>query len=159
MPAHPLIVHAAVVFTPLAVIAVVLFAVVRRWRYLTRWPAVVLAAISFVVVWIAKITGDDLRESNFGELPHDNPIWRRLDDHQAYADVLGIVAFALLLLVGFGAWLLGGPSGFTSGRGAKPIGPRYIELALPLALVVVAAVAGVYVYLTGDAGAHAVWAP
>jgi hypothetical protein len=37
LPLHPLVVHAAVVLTPLAALLVVGSAVLPRW--LTRWPA------------------------------------------------------------------------------------------------------------------------
>lgn len=159
IPAHPLVVHAAVVLTPLTVIAAVVFAVVPRWRYLSRWPTVVLALLSFATLWTAKITGEDLRDSNFKDIPHDNPIWQRLEDHESYADTLTIVSFALLVVVCFSAWLLSGPSGLASGRGARAVTASYVEVALPVALVVVAAIVLVYVVLTGDAGAHAVWNP
>jgi hypothetical protein len=36
---HPLVVHAAVVFTPLSALLVVGFAVLPRWPWLTRRPA------------------------------------------------------------------------------------------------------------------------
>jgi hypothetical protein len=39
LPLHPLVVHAAVVLTPLAALLVVGSAVLPRWRWLTRWPA------------------------------------------------------------------------------------------------------------------------
>ena len=46
LPLHPLVVHGAVVFTPLAALALIVFAILPRYRYLTRWPAAILAVIA-----------------------------------------------------------------------------------------------------------------
>jgi hypothetical protein len=35
--------------------------------------------------------------------------------------------------------------------------PRIVEIVLAIAMVVLAVLAGYYVFRTGDAGAHAVW--
>ena len=40
LPAHMLIVHAAVVFLPLASVLALVYAGVPRWRWATRWPMV-----------------------------------------------------------------------------------------------------------------------
>ena len=46
IPLHPLVVHAAVVFTPLAALSALGFALVERWRGYLRWPTLV-AAMSY----------------------------------------------------------------------------------------------------------------
>ena len=57
LPFHALIVHAAVVLTPLAVLSALAFAVLPRWRYLTRWPTAVLAVGAFASVWASRLSG------------------------------------------------------------------------------------------------------
>ncbi|MFV0309567.1 MAG: DUF2231 domain-containing protein [Desertimonas sp.] len=62
LPAHPFLVHAAVVLMPIAVIALIVVAAVPRWR---RWGApVVLAAtlISFGAILLARGSGEALEE-------------------------------------------------------------------------------------------------
>ena len=46
LPLHPLVVHAAVIFGPLAAVAALAF-LVPRWRDRLRWPMVVLAVFHF----------------------------------------------------------------------------------------------------------------
>ena len=158
LPVHPLVVHAAVLFAPLAAVCTIAFAGVPRWRYLTRWPSVVLAVVAGASVWVAKLSGQDLFDERFSSLPADNPLRDAIQTHQSRGDVLAWVVVALVLLVLLGAWLLGGPSGLASGRGAMPEhGGALVALALPGALVVVSVVTLVWVVLTGDAGARATW--
>jgi len=43
VPLHPLVVHAVVVLAPLAALTGLVYVVVPKWRWLLRWPLVVLA--------------------------------------------------------------------------------------------------------------------
>lgn len=141
VPLHPLVVHAAVVFTPLAALTAVGYAV-PSWRDRLRWPLVVLAAVSFVTVWVAYFSGDDLREDRFSGLP-DGAFADRIENHEEWADRLrlGVSVFAALSFAA--AWL------------------HTRDGATRVALAVATALAGlgtlVLVVLTGDAGAQAVW--
>jgi hypothetical protein len=159
LPAHVLVVHGAVVLAPFAAFAVIVFAIVPKWRYLTRWPAAALAVAAAGVVWTARITGNDFFDDRFAALPAGNPIRGAIEDHQAYGDILSWVIIAFLVLTLLGAWLLGGPSGFASGAGERPRGETWVETVVPASLVVVSIVVLIYVFLTGDAGARAVWDP
>ena len=57
LPVHVLVVHGAVVLTPLAALATIAFAVLPKWRYLTRWPAVALAVAATCALWAARLSG------------------------------------------------------------------------------------------------------
>ena len=57
LPLHVLVVHAAVIFVPLAALCAVLFVALPRWRYLLRWPLVALTVISLVNVLVAVQSG------------------------------------------------------------------------------------------------------
>ena len=57
LPLHPLVVHAAVTLIPLSAVGAVALAVVPRWRWLTRWPAAVVAVAAAVVAWVARLMG------------------------------------------------------------------------------------------------------
>jgi hypothetical protein len=54
-------------------------------------------------------------------------------------------------------WGLGGPSGFSSGSGARTMRSAAIDRGLSLAVVGASLLVLVWVFLTGDAGARAVW--
>ena len=150
LPLHPLVVHAAVVLTPLAALAAVVFAVVPRWRYLTRWPTVVLAAAAFVSVWVSRFTGNSFL--------NERPQLRQLVvTHQSRGRELSLLMILFLVVVVVAAWALSGPSGLTTGRGAREAPVAALDRVLPAVLVVAAVLVLVWVVLTGDAGARAVW--
>ena len=159
LPLHVLVVHGAVVLTPLAAVASILLAVVPRWRYLTRWPAVALALAATATVWVARISGDEFFESRFDGLPADSGLRRAIVEHRDRGVTLSLLALVFVALTVLGGVLLGGESGLTSGRGAKPVRQRWVELALPAAMVVASVLVLVYAVLTGDAGARATWDP
>lgn len=140
VPLHPLVVHSAVVFTPLAVLAALLYAV-PSWRDRLRWPLVVLAAISFVSIWVAFFSGEDLRDERFAAVT--GPLAERIEDHEEWAEKLriGVTVFAVLAFVA--AW-------FHTRTGA-------VRTALAALTVLAALATGVLVFLTGDAGAQATW--
>ena len=150
LPVHPLIVHAAVVLTPLAAVSAGVFAVVPSWRYLTRWPTAVLAVTALVVCWAARVSGRSLLASR----PELAPLVRT---HQLRGNQLSllIILFAVLVLVA--VWGLGGRSGLLSGRGARETRVGAFDKALRALVVVAAVLVLVWVALTGDAGARALW--
>ncbi|HET7689430.1 MAG TPA: DUF2231 domain-containing protein [Nocardioidaceae bacterium] len=150
LPVHVLVVHGAVVFTPLAALATIVFALRPQWRYLSRWPAVLLALAATGSVWMARLSGEDLQEAR--SLPD-----QLIATHESRGEVLALVMIVFLVLTLLGARLLGGPSGLASGRGAVAVREGWVEKVVPLALVAISVVALVYVVLTGDAGARATW--
>lgn len=61
IPAHPLIVHAAVIVLPLSVIVALLLAFWPKSRNVWTWSALgILAAGGTAAAWIARITGEEL---------------------------------------------------------------------------------------------------
>ncbi|MEV5000839.1 DUF2231 domain-containing protein [Nocardioides sp. LML1-1-1.1] len=140
VPLHPLVVHAAVVFTPLAALAALAYAV-PSWRDRVRWPLVVLALVSLVSIWVAYFSGEDLQSDRFGGVT--GTLAERIEDHEEWAEKLriGVTVFALLAFVS--AW-------FHTRTGA-------VRTVLTV-LTVLAGLATLFlVYKTGDAGAQAVW--
>ena len=142
VPLHPLVVHAAVVFTPLASLAALVYCV-PSWRDRLRWPLVVLAAISLVSIWVAFLSGEDLRDEQFTGVVE--PLAGKIEDHEEWAEKLriGVTVFAVVAFVA--AW-------FHTRTGVVRVG-----LGALTALAAVATL--VLVYLTGDAGAQATWNP
>jgi hypothetical protein len=147
VPLHPLVVHAVVVLGPLAALTGLAYAFVPGWRWLLRWPLVLLAVVTAVTAFVATLSGDDLLASR----PELAPI---VEVHQERGVLLRNVALGYVPVTVFAAWALGGVSALASGRGA-----RETRLGIPAsALLAVGAVALlVMLFLTGDSGARAVW--
>jgi hypothetical protein len=142
LPLHILLIHAAVVFGPLATLSALAYVAVPRYRDLLRWPTLALAVIALGAVWAAYLSGENFFDSDrfanvSGEL-RDN-----IETHEAYAKTLRWIASGFAIVTVAATYL-------HDREGAR-------RLALS-ALVVVGAVATlVWVVLTGDAGSRSVW--
>jgi hypothetical protein len=150
LPFHFLILHAAVVFTPLAGTSAIAFAVLPRWRYLTRWPTAALTLIALVCVWLSRISG----QAYLSENPQLAPL---VQTHMSRGVTLSLLMILFTVVVAVGVWGLGGRSGFASGSGAVRTRVAAFDKLLPAALIVTSLLVLVWVFLTGDAGARAVW--
>jgi hypothetical protein len=151
LPLHVLVVHATVVFTPLAALAAVVFAVVPKWRYLSRWPTAILAVTAFGAVWVARLSGTSFKN----EL--DPQIQELIQTHQDRGMQLSLLMILFLVVAAVAVWTLPGDSGFASGSGARESRVVALDKVMPAALVVSALLVLVWVILTGDAGSRAVW--
>jgi hypothetical protein len=149
LPLHPLVVHAAVVGIPLVASSAIALAVLPQWRWLVRWPTAVAAVGVVAVTFLATRTGEDLAESrSLGPL---------VREHAAHGDRLLWLTVLMAVVVVVSAILLPGTSGLASGKGKVDSRSPVADKALPVALVLLAVVLFVQVYLTGDTGARAVW--
>ena len=148
VPLHPLVVHAAVVFVPLAALSAIAF-VVPRWRGAVRWPAVVLAVVAALAVQAATLTGEDLEESR-------GPRSALIHEHSEYADKLQVLMYvlAVVMVVAFVVMPVVSRAAGGRDRAAKV---AVLEKPLLVLLPLLALGALVLVYLTGDAGARSVW--
>jgi uncharacterized membrane protein len=147
-PLHPLVIHAVVVFVPLAAIAAIALAI-PRYRWLARWPALILTLGATAATYVARISGQDLEH----ERHLDSPL---IHTHEEWADrlMIGMWVFAVLVLVAF--WVLPHVTRLSGGRdreGRVAVLEKPLMVLVPLAAVAVL----VLVVLTGDAGARAVW--
>ena len=147
MPLHPLVVHAAVVFVPLAAVLAVVLAV-PRWRWAARWPALAVAVLATASTQLAALTGENLEETT-GRSP-------LIETHQEWADkllfsmyVLGAVMLVAFVVLPYVTRI----SGATDGPGRLAVLEKPLMVLLPLLAVAVL----VLVVLTGDAGARSVW--
>jgi len=151
IPVHPLVVHAVVVFLPLAVVGTIVIAVVPRWRTPYGPLVVAVALVATVLVPVATSSGEEL-EARVGDPGR----------HAALGDQL--IWFAIPLLVLVAALVLLHRMRDRAGRRAPErgvSGSRVPGAALVLTVAVLAVVAavanGVQVYRVGDSGARAVW--
>ncbi|HEX5542181.1 MAG TPA: DUF2231 domain-containing protein [Micromonospora sp.] len=150
VPAHPLVVHAAVVFVPLLVLAGLLYALVPALRARLGWVAALLAVFAPVSAFVAKRSGDELAQVLIAK--HYPPqILDQVAEHQRYGDLtlwfsLGLgVATGLLIFV-------------TSGRRSGARLPAVLRYGLAVLVVLLGAFTAVYVVLAGHTGSQAVWA-
>jgi hypothetical protein len=151
LPLHPLIVHVVVVFAPLAAIGGILYAVVPKWRWWLRWPFIACAVI-------AAVSGVIAAQSGFW-LEHDRGLQQlaKVRTHQHRGSILRWLLLAYLIPAGLAAWFLGGDSPVNSGWGARAGRTGAIAVVLQVLLVVSSVVVLVWVFLTGDSGARAIW--
>ncbi len=147
VPLHPLVVHAAVVFVPLAALAVIAF-VVPRWRSAARWPALLIVAIAAVSVQLASMTGDQLKDKVGGSA--------LIETHEMWAGRLQAATWVLTAVTVVAFWALPHVPREV-GSHDKDSRVAILERPLVVLLPVLAVVVLVLVVLTGDAGARAVW--
>jgi hypothetical protein len=154
VPLHPLIVHAVVVFVPLGALCAILFGIVPRWRWLLRWPTLLLAVASVALTRIAVISGTSLRnEKNFTGVLGD-----RIARHQTWGHRLEYSVWALAVVAVAAWWVLPYVSRLT-GRDDRPSPAPALITVVTVVLPIAAAVVLVFAVITGDAGAKAVWKP
>jgi hypothetical protein len=140
LPLHALVVHAAVVLSPLAALAGLAYAAVGRWRDWVRWPLVVAALVALGAVWTAYLSGKDLEAAN----QYGGELAALLETHEERANVFRWVATAFAAA----AVVAAGPL-------HRHEGPVRVVLAVVVAATAVLTL--VYAVLTGDAGAQIAW--
>ncbi len=172
IPAHPLIVHAAVVFVPLQIAIAFAYALVPFVRRYTAWAVLGLAVVAPAAAWAAKKSGEALKNRLIDRGLTSDQILAQIDQHNDYADVaawsslaLGLLMLGLVALltrkgrgsgssdsdVGAGGGLAGGGSAGAGG------GATILALALTVLILGVGGVTGFYIFKAGDSGAHMVW--
>ena len=150
LPLHPLVVHAAVTIIPLAALLAIAFAVLPRWRWLSRWPTAALAVAAVAVAWVARLSGASLLEAR-------PELERLVAEHQSRGQLLSLVVIPFAVIVVLAAWSLAGTSALASGRGAQESRIPSLETVLAGLVVLASLVMLVLVVLAGDSGSRAVW--
>ena len=170
LPAHPLIVHAAVVFTPLLIAVGLLYVVIPPLRRRIGWVLVILSLIAPAVVFAAKESGAKFKERQTAKGLGPGFL-DRINEHQNLGDrlallVYGLAATALILVLVDGALRRRRPARTSESDTTAPTAParkggRGVLLALSVILSLgvlgLGGAAGYYVYKTGDSGARMVW--
>ncbi|GAB4002780.1 hypothetical protein GCM10028772_04590 [Nocardioides ultimimeridianus] len=145
LPLHPLVVHGAVVFAPIAGLLALAY-LVPRWRHHLRWPLLVVGALAAVLVWLAGFTGGSLESSaSMRTAMEVNPaLAQAIHHHEDLAGKLQASTWVLAAVAAAAWWFHHRP-----GR---------VRTALMVLLPICGLAALVLVAMTGDAGARAVWA-
>jgi hypothetical protein len=144
LPVHALVVHFAVVLTPLLVAVAVAYALVPRWRSATAWAVVLLALGAFASVFTSWMSGPRLLEARFATA--EGALADGIAAHASFATPL------LLSVTGLGAAslvLVYASRGDRFGKSGTTV--------LSGLTVVLALAAAYFVFRTGDSGARAVW--
>ncbi len=156
LPLHPLVNDSAVALVPLSVLLACAFALLRSWRWLTLWGALLSTLGGMAALVATWLTGRDLLDTMIANIPTDVPLYDTLQTHQDRANQLLVVhaVFTAVVLVAF--FLVPAPSRLDDGRlGFRGSTARWVAVVLPAALVVLGLVSLVWVALTGHAGAEA----
>ena len=149
MPLHPLVIHAVVVFAPMAALAAIAMSI-PKYRWIARWPALLLTLAATAATFVATRSGVDLMESR--ELS-ESPLVRT---HQEWGGRLMIAMWIFAALVILAFWVLPHVTRLKDADdrvGKVAALEKPLMVVVPLAAVAVLALA----VITGDAGAQAVW--
>ncbi|MFD1931863.1 hypothetical protein ACFSKW_10280 [Nonomuraea mangrovi] len=145
LPAHPLIIHFAVVLTPLLAGVSAAHALVPRIRPHLGWAVVLLAVAAPAAVFAARQSGGALKEARFSQV--EGELGRRIAEHQSFALPLLLTTASLGVASLLSVYL----------ARTKTNVPAWVSTAVTAVTVVLAVAAGYYVFRAGDSGARAVW--
>ncbi len=144
LPLHPLAVHAAVVFVPLAALLGVLF-VVPRTRAWSRIPMLVVSLGAVASVFVARQSGLSFQTA----LGYGGTVGALIDEHRKRANLL-LIFVAIFAVIAIAAFLFSRTPDRFSGT---------LATVVSVALVVGAALVAFQTYRVGDIGSKAVWNP
>ena len=151
LPLHPLVVHAVVVFAPLAALVAMVYAAMPAWRWALRWPLVAMTVVAAGGAVLAVLTGQSLASSlTLAQLP-------QVQRHADRGELLRNVLLAFTVLVAVASVRLGGPTGLASGRGGRRQYGGVLDAVVVTLVVVGATAVLVTAVLAGDSGSRAVW--
>lgn len=143
LPLHVLVVHAAVVFGPLAALCAIGYVALPSQRDRLRWPMLVLTVVAFGAIWTAALSGENFFESDRFKGVEGSALETDIENHEELGEMLRNIVTAFLVVAGLAFWQH----------------KREGVLRHAIGALLVAAALGTLVYtvLTGDAGAQAVW--
>lgn len=174
IPAHPLLVHAAVVLVPLQIAAALAYALVPFVRRYIAWFVVGIAVAAPLAAFAAKKSGEAFRNRKINAGGATAEFLAAIDQHSGFATraFWGSVILAVLMLVMVAVLVLrsrraGGAESATleasslgaGNSGAGNLGPGTMVLMIVLAVGVlgVGGATGYYIFKAGDTGAKMVW--
>src|SRR5690242_17286370 len=102
LPTHPLVVHLAVVLVPLAAVALIAVGWNKSWRHTYYPPIALLAVAGAIGSFLAKQTGESLREAlrQAGKRVGDHP--EQGDNAFVLAGLFAMVCVALYIYEAYG---------------------------------------------------------
>jgi Predicted membrane protein (DUF2231) len=157
LPAHPLLIHAAVVFVPLQVASALVYAFVPFTRRRIRWFVWGILFVAPGCALLAKLSGDAFRARLVRRGTATPQFLPQIDQHRSYGTTtlywtLGLSVLILILLLADRVAAGASPRLLIAPNGSMPLG-----VLLAVLVVVVAVATGYYIFKTGDTGGHMVW--
>jgi hypothetical protein len=156
IPAHPLIVHFAIVFVVLLVAGSALYALVPPLRRRLGWVVGLLAVVGPIAAWVATESGEELEKLVVAQ-GYPQEFLAKLNQHVEFGDRtwyfsagLGV---ATLLLVFVSTAIGKRPAA----EGETRRGSLLATVGLGLIVLVLAGFTGYYEFKTGDTGSHLRW--
>lgn len=151
LPAHPLIVHSAVIFGPLLVAAVLAYAVVPALRSRLGWIVIALSVVAPLTLWVARWSGEAFLRKQMAAGARGEML-TKLGEHQDFGNLaawfgtaLGVLGILLVLVC------------TAAGKKPSTTGSQAVTYGLILLSLITAAVTAYYVFKTGHSGASIVW--
>jgi uncharacterized membrane protein len=148
LPVHALVLHFAVVFVPLLALGAIVYAVIPGWRPRIGWAVLALAVVAPITCYVTKESGQRLYQRVVAQGMKGKAL-ETLNKHMNFGQdtfwwvlALGVVSLIMVVL--------------TRRAGSLPM---IASAAGSVVMVVLAVIAGYYVYRTGDSGATVVWNP
>lgn len=140
---HPLAVHAPIVLVPLLVLAVLLYALVPPARKHAAWATAILAVVTPVSAYVAKLSGEALRDDRYPEVPPEIVTHSEWGDRLVWTMLaLGPLALALVLV-----------RTFVSDSTTR----TWLSWVLSVLAIAAAALASVFVFQVGHSGSEFNW--
>lgn len=149
LPAHPLIVHAAVVLVPLAAIGTIAIAFWPAARRRIGWVVVGLALVGTISCYLASKSGESLQENV--------PRTAAVADHAEEGD--GAALFGAAVFVGAAAIMGLDEVRRRQTAAGQPEDPRLrgVAIAAGAVAIVLSLLGGARIVQVGHSGAKAVW--
>lgn len=155
LPAHALIVHAVVVFVPLAALAAILYVVWPGVRKHIWWAVLGLGVVAPVTAWSAVLSGQEYERIWMDRIGPDPQgpsldLLNEINQHQSYGNMTAYLTTALgVVMLATVLWAIPGPLVKASAS------PKVVRLVVGVITVGLALASLYYVIRTGDAGARA----
>jgi uncharacterized membrane protein len=158
IPLHPLLIHAAVVFVPLQILAALAYAFVPWARRHAAWAVAALVVVAPGCALLAKLSGDAFRARLVRNKTVGAAILTKIDTHRSYGTITvylttGLAVLMLIMLLTQRAAAQSSSSGLL----IEAAGSVVIGAVLSVVVLATAVVTGYYIFMTGDTGAHIVW--
>lgn len=161
IPAHPLLVHAAVVFVPLLVLGAFAYALLPLTRRYVWWAVLGLGVIAPSAAWAAKLSGQAFRARLIRHGAHNPDFLGQIDRHMSFGNLAayfatGLGALSIIMVLVLHSRVRAS-QGSAASIGATGGGSVALSVILIVLVVGVGAATGYYIFRTGDTGAHIVW--
>jgi hypothetical protein len=161
IPAHPLIIHVAVIFIPLLVLGAIVYAAWPPFHSKITWAVLAVAIIAPLAGLAAKLSGQDLKHQLVAR-GTSQQLLALIAQHNSYGNktfwwTVGLAVLTLVLLAynWRASRAVSVDADANAGAGGAIATP--LRVGSTVVMLVVGAILGYYVFKTGDTGAHMVW--